>query len=129
MKSLKLFCLLFATIITTAATFTTYGQEVKKGEDVTKQEFKEIIAQPDVVILDVRTPAEYEKGHIQGAILINVMSSNFREEALKRLDKRKTIAVYCRSGRRSRKAADILTKEGYKNVFNLEGGYTGWIKK
>lgn len=78
-----------------------------------------------VQLLDVRTPEEYAEGHINGATNINVQSDNFREMAVRELSKDSTVLVYCRSGRRSLTAAEILIKLGYK-VVNLKGGIIDW---
>ena len=85
------------------------------------------IASPDVVLLDVRTAEEYNEGHIQNAINIDVKQDGFIEKAKLTLPTDKTIAVYCRGGRRSANAAGILSKEGYK-IVNLEGGIMAWIE-
>lgn len=79
----------------------------------------------DCILVDVRTPAEYQEAHLKGAINIDVKDSAFKENALKQLPKEKTIMVYCRTGHRSTMAARMLTAEGYM-VFNLEGGITAW---
>ena len=79
-----------------------------------------------VVRLDVRSTDEYSSGHIANAVNIDVMKSDFEARAAALLPKDKTIAVYCRSGRRSKKAAGILVENGYK-VIELNNGITGWI--
>ena len=79
----------------------------------------------DCILVDVRTPAEYQEAHLKGAINIDVKDSTFKENALKQLPKEKTIMVYCRTGHRSAMAARMLTAEVYM-VFNLEGGITAW---
>lgn len=83
------------------------------------------IAEPDVVLLDVRTAEEYADGHIQGAINIDVKKDDFVEQAKSILPTDKTIAVYCRGGRRSVTAAEKLVAENYK-VVNLKGGIMAW---
>lgn len=88
-------------------------------------EFENIIKGDSVQLLDVRTPLEYAEGHIAGALNINVQSDDFQQVAEKELSKDSTILVYCRSGRRSMNAAEILTKLGYK-VINLKGGIIEW---
>lgn len=88
-------------------------------------EFENDIKADSVQLLDVRTPKEYAEGHIAGALNINVQSDDFRQIAEKKLSKESTILVYCRSGRRSMDAAEILTKLGYK-VVNLKGGIIEW---
>ena len=87
--------------------------------------FASRIADQDVVLLDVRTAEEYDDGHIQNAINIDVKQDGFIEEAKSILPADKTIAVYCRSGKRSANAAGMLAKEGYK-VVNLAGGIMAW---
>ncbi len=94
---------------------------------VSAQEFEKEIKADSVQLLDVRTPQEYAEGHIDGALNINVQSEDFQKMAEKDLSKDATILVYCRSGRRSMDAAEILTKLGYK-VVNLKGGIIEWIE-
>lgn len=88
-------------------------------------EFQKEIKTDSAQLLDVRTPEEYAEGHIAGAINIDVKSDDFRQRAEKELKKDETVLVYCRSGRRSMHAAEILTELGYK-VINLEGGIIDW---
>ena len=92
---------------------------------VSAPEFDKEIKANSVQLLDVRTPQEYAEGHIAGALNINVQSDDFQQVAEKELSKDSTILVYCRSGRRSMNAAEILTKLGYK-VVNLKGGIIEW---
>ena len=94
-------------------------------ENMEVKEFAELIADPSVVILDVRKADEFAEGHIKGAILINQFQSDFVEQAQAKLPKEKTIAIYCRSGRRSANAAGKLADVGYKCV-NLKGGILAW---
>lgn len=82
------------------------------------------IQKPGVQLVDVRTPAEYDSAHIPGAINIDVMADDF-EQNIKVLSKKHTVAVYCRSGRRSKTAAEILAKAGYR-VMELNGGILSW---
>ena len=83
------------------------------------------IVEADVLTLDVRTAGEFMEGHINGAINIDVESNTFDSE-IANLDKSKTYAVYCHSGRRSQIAVDIMAKAGFKTLFNLENGVTDW---
>ena len=94
-------------------------------KNVGTDEFERLIADKAVQILDSRSKAEYDEGHIEGAILIDVNDSSFKAKAGATLSKDKPVAVYCRSGRRSRVAADIRSKEGYKGT-NLDGGIISW---
>lgn len=88
-------------------------------------EFSQIIKADSVVLVDVRTADEFNAGHIEGALNIDVLQDDFKTKATTSLPKSKTVAVYCRSGKRSLKAAGILAKEGYR-VVNLRGGWLEW---
>jgi phage shock protein E len=78
-----------------------------------------------VVILDVRTKAEFDEGHIANAININVESNEFLSE-ISKLDKSKTYAVYCRSGRRSADALAKMSNEQFISLSHLDGGVIDW---
>jgi rhodanese-related sulfurtransferase/peroxiredoxin len=80
-----------------------------------------------VQLLDVRTPEEFASGHLNNAILLNVKADSFVIKAENMLPKSKTVAVYCRSGRRSAQAAHLLGDAGY-SVVNLDGGIMAWEK-
>ena len=87
-------------------------------------EFKTEISKSDVQLVDVRTAKEYSEGHIPGAMNIDVNAPDF-EEKIKVLDKKENVAIYCRSGRRSKLAANKLTAAGYK-VIELNTGFLSW---
>ncbi len=88
-------------------------------------EFATLIADPKVQLLDVRTTTEYSEGHIPGSININIRDGNFTAIADSVLQKKKPVALYCRSGKRSREAATVLSGKGYI-VYNLDTGIEGW---
>ena len=92
---------------------------------VSAPEFEQQIKVDSVQLLDVRTPEEYAEGHIAGAVNIDVQSDDFQPTARQELSKDSTILVYCRSGRRSLDAAEILARLGYR-VVNLKGGILDW---
>lgn len=94
-------------------------------KSVEVNEFETVIADTNIVRLDVRTSEEYADGHIEGTLNIDVLEDDFEQKATAQLPKDKTVALYCRSGRRSKKAASILAKDGY-NVIELNSGYLGW---
>ena len=102
------------------------GCNAAEFKSVTPPEFQEVIADTAVQVLDSRTAEEYADGHIARAINIDVLKDDFADIATKTLDARRTVAVYCRSGRRSKKAAQILTEKGY-TVIELNKGYLSWI--
>ena len=96
-------------------------------KSVEVEEFAKVIADTAVIRLDVRTPEEYAEGHIDNAVNIDVQNDSFEKKAVSTLPKDKTIALYCRSGRRSKNAAKILSANGY-TVVELSSGYNGWKK-
>jgi len=79
----------------------------------------------DAVILDVRTPEEYREGYIDKAVNIDFYNPAFKSEIVK-LDKTKSYFVYCKAGGRSASAAEMMRKEGFTKVFDLDGGITSW---
>lgn len=87
----------------------------------TPQEWIKTAAQPGVTIIDVRTPAEYTAGHVEGAINLDVEAADFTTK-LADLDPKGTYAIYCQSGRRSGLAASEMEKAGFAHVHNLKGG-------
>lgn len=110
-------------LLATLGLTSACGQQNFENTDV--QGFSELITNPDVVLLDVRTADEYAEGHIEGATLIDQKQEDFMEKAKAALPIDKTIAIYCRSGRRSANAAGKLADVGYKCV-NLKGGIIAW---
>lgn len=92
---------------------------------ITPQKFQQVIADTTVQVLDARTADEFAEGHIARAVNIDVLKPDFTEKATAQLDEKRTVAVYCRSGRRSKKAAQILVEKGYK-VVELNNGFMGW---
>lgn len=97
-----------------------------KFTNLSTDEFEKLIENDDVQRLDVRTVAEYSEGHIPGSININIFDDKFSAAADEILDKSRPVAVYCKSGRRSRNAARLLVKKGY-TVYNLDKGILNWI--
>ncbi len=94
-----------------------------------KEAFKDSILAQDVVILDVRRAEEFEAGHLEKALNYNVLDSiNFRIQ-VENLDTSKPVYLYCRSGNRSGKAAVIMQKMGFEKLYDLKGGYLGWVKE
>ena len=95
-------------------------------ENIDVQGFAELMADTNhVVVLDVRTVDEFKEGHIEGAVNIDQAQGDFVGQVKTAMSTDKTIAVYCRSGRRSANAAGKLAAEGYKCV-NLKGGIIAW---
>ncbi|CAL2104039.1 Rhodanese-related sulfurtransferase [Tenacibaculum sp. 190130A14a] len=97
-------------------------------KDVSVESLQEVLTTTKVQLLDVRTPQEWEYGIIEGAISINLFDEDFEKQALEKLDKREPVYVYCKSGGRSKKASEVLSKKGFE-VYNVVGGYNEWKLK
>lgn len=107
---------------------TSCGQQDIKSVDA--DEFEKTISRDGVQLLDVRTEAEFNEGHIASDKVKNIdyRQPDFIEQADGELDKGRPVAVYCRSGRRSLDAARLLAKRGFE-VINLEGGILEWQER
>lgn len=101
------------------------GKDSSKTVLPVEEYAKQLAALKDAQKVDVRTPDEYNSGHIEGFSNIDWQGNSFEAEAAK-LDKNKPVMIYCRSGRRSAAAHDALLKMGFKNVIDLKGGITAW---
>lgn len=91
------------------------------------EEYEKLRTNANAVVLDVRSAAEFEKGHIPGAINIDINSTKF-PEAIGALDKSKTYLVNCAVGMRSAKASRKMESMGFTNLFDLSPGFDGWKK-
>jgi|TARA_E500000081_G_C6027230_1_gene302974 rhodanese-related sulfurtransferase len=98
--------------------------QLPKVEVIEKAKYKEYIAR-GYTLVDVRTPEEFEAGHIDGAQNINVKSDAFVRE-IEKLSKSDTLLVYCRSGKRSLYAAQVMVSFGFEKIYDLEGGFLNW---
>lgn len=116
----SIFCSMFALLCACGCK----GEGRAAFESVDQAQFALEIAKEGVQIVDVRTAAEYTEGHIAGAVNIDVNSAEF-DSAITKLDKSQTVALYCRSGRRSKVAAGKVAAAGYK-VVELDGGILSW---
>lgn len=86
---------------------------------------KKIATEKNIQLIDVRTPEEFQQGYIKGAKNINIYSLTFEQE-INKLDKTKPVYIYCRSGNRSKSAAQVLSKNGFKVIYDLQGGISAW---
>ena len=109
--------LLFIFLLTS---FSLFSQK-----KITQVEFKELITKGNTLVIDVRTPVEFSEAHIKNAINIDYFSKSF-SETISKLDKQKTILVYCAAGGRSTSACLDFKELGFKKVYNLIGGYDDW---
>lgn len=107
--------------------FTALSQT--KVENVDAATFKKLIDEKKGMLIDLRTDDELKnKGYIKGATQIDYFGKN-AEAVISKLDKSKTYLIYCAGGGRSGECADLMKKEGFSHVVNLEKGYDDWKKK
>lgn len=96
------------------------------GSDISPQVFSEKLKEDrNAVLVDVRTPGEYRRGHIPGSVNIDIHDVEFKK-IVSELDKSKNYYLYCRSGSRSANALEFMKASGFTNVYNLEGGLLNW---
>ena len=94
---------------------------------VNSDELLEFIEINNAVLIDVRTHNEYSSGYIENSLNIDYLSNDFSKNVQK-LDKNIPIVLYCRSGKRSSRSANILSKLGFNEVYNLQGGILDWVE-
>jgi rhodanese-related sulfurtransferase len=123
MKLLKISLLLIITLSLACKNEATHDNITL----INSEEMLELMQTEDVQLVDVRTVNEFNEHYIQGAENI-VFDSDF-DQKLEGLQKNKPIIVYCRSGRRSAKCAEILARKGFTKIFDLKGGITQWMKE
>ena len=96
-------------------------------KNLSVDEFEQMAADKQNVILDVRTPGEFSAGHIAGAVNLDYNAPDFQEKAAA-LDKNKTYLVHCAVGGRSVRACEKLNHLDFPNLYNLPGGFKAWAK-
>ena len=126
---IKTIYMIFFVCVFSLGLWACTGKQKVEYKNLSSAQFEELIKDPNVQLVDVRTLAEHMEGHIPGSLNINVKDEKgFPEAVDELLDKGREVAVYCRSGRRSRTAAELLVKKGFK-VYNLDKGILNWIEE
>jgi thioredoxin 1 len=97
----------------------------QKYQNLSVSDFNKKMNEGNVQLVDVRTPEEYAARHLKDAVNINFNGDDFVDMVTK-LDKSKPVLVYCLSGGRSSKASALISKKGYAQVYNLDGGIMAW---
>lgn len=115
---------LFSLIIALSLLCSAKAQQ--NYQTVSAEEFAKEIANDSVIIIDVRTESEYSENHIPKAINIDVQKEDF-EEKVGKINTTQAVAIYCRSGRRSKKAAAIMLNKGFTKIIELGAGFNSWI--
>ena len=126
----NMICILFSIITMSACQNNSNQNQVTDTifETISKADFeKKMKGKSDHILVDVRTPSEYEAGTIRNARNVNWEDANFTNEILK-LDKSKPIFIFCQRGGRSGEALYKMQELGFKEVYDLELGYRGWSR-
>ncbi len=114
-------------ILLLSGTFTACNSAAQQPATLSVKDFKKGIEQPNMQVLDVRTPGEYQSGHLKNALLADWMNQEEFAKKVQSLDKSKPVYTYCLSGGRSGEAANWLMKKGYM-VYNMDDGIAAWKK-
>jgi rhodanese-related sulfurtransferase len=93
---------------------------------LSNKQFKNEASKENVVIIDVRTPDEFNAGHIKNALLMDYLDTDTFKQQIKSLDTTKTYILYCRTGKRSFNAAILMQEQGIKRVSDLKSGISKW---
>lgn len=109
----------------TDASKSTAQKEIALVKDVDPQEFAQLLKEQPGIIIDVRTAGEVSQGTLENAQHIDILQADFMKK-VNELDKEKAVYVYCKKGGRSANATEKMVNAGFKNVYNLLGGYDGW---
>lgn len=102
------------------------SQEKDKIQIVGTDVYKEVVKNAKHNIIDVRTPGEFEAGHLAGATNIDFFDQSNFFEAYDDYDRKEPIYLYCQSGNRSLKVADKLVEMGFEHIYDMQGGYIQW---
>jgi rhodanese-related sulfurtransferase len=120
-----LFAALLVTALTTVTSIAADAGGVKHVD--AKAAAKLLKEDPKIVVLDIRTKKEFDRGHIKDAKNINFFGDDF-EADIKKLPTDKTYLVHCATGGRSTKSLPIFKKLGFKSIVHLDGGFKAWEK-
>ncbi len=132
MKKLLLLLFLFPLLTVCGFSENEEAVEIVFYTDVTPLEAEALINEnidnEHFIILDVRTPSEYNAGHIDDATNVNYNASDFVQQ-LNKLDKKDMYLLYCASGNRSSKALNKMKELGFTKIYHLKKGYSGWKRR
>lgn len=115
--------LYFLSIIVVIIGLSACSNGTGSYENVSTDQAKELIDQKEVVVIDVRTPEEYEASHIPNAELLPLQELQSR---LNELDPEEKYLIVCQSGNRSTQASEILADNGFSNFYNMTGDMNNW---
>ncbi|NBC24555.1 MAG: rhodanese-like domain-containing protein [Bacteroidetes bacterium] len=109
--------------------FACQAQQKDNVEEISLAQLKTQAVGQEVQLIDVRTPEEYERGHIDDAVNMNISDSQKFKKQVSQLDKDKPVYVYCHSGNRSGKASAELSEMGFTKIYDFSGGWSTWSEQ
>ena len=128
-KKLTTFGIILLVAFWAFISFSPTAQSDQQFTAVSPKEASDLIethkGDSDFIILDIRTPGEYQSGHIENSIMIDFYSKTFAED-INRLDKGKTYLLHCRSGNRSTRSLALFEKLKFQKIYHLSSGINGW---
>lgn len=104
------------------------SQSNQSIQKVDKAFMLENVVDKNVQLIDVRTAAEYQEGHIDDAINFDILKRESFEKQLAALDKNQPVYIYCKKGGRSSRAAELMKEMGFTQLYDYSGGYGDWVK-
>lgn len=123
MKKFSLILVLLTGIVSSCSAAPPVSGEIR---DISVADAAELVKSNDsVVVLDIRTPGEFQQGHIKGAKHIDFLAEGF-DEKIAKLDKNTTYLMHCASGGRSGKALANFKSRGFTSILHLKDGFMGW---
>ena len=119
----KIYSLLLLVLV-----FASCQAQEKGTKLVSPEVFQSKVESGNVLLIDVRTPKEFQQGHLKNAKNIHLYDQDFGTR-IDRLDKKETVYVYCKAGGRSAEAVEILQNHGFESIVELDGGTDSWTEK
>lgn len=126
MKKIWFRIIILLVVFSMVATVSQAQQDsTKQTGAISARKFKRLAKKENTIVIDVRTPEEYNAGHIPDAMLMDFKKDDFSSK-VQRLDKSKRYLLYCRTGKRSAQAVAIFRRYGFEKVYHLKGGTEDW---
>lgn len=106
--------------------FGMNAQHLERVKILSPKDYKNAIKNNDTQLIDVRTHNEFRLGHINKAKNVDIFNKKAFVQYAKKLNQNKPVFLYCRSGSRSQSAAKLLVELGFKEIYDLKGGFNNW---
>ncbi|GAA4281453.1 rhodanese-like domain-containing protein [Gaetbulibacter aestuarii] len=124
----RIFSVVFSLMLSISLLSCKDATAQEGAKNLSPEAFSKAITGNSVLLIDVRTPEEFQSGHIPKAQNINFFDDDF-QSSLSRLDTTQAVYIYCRSGHRSGQSVANFKKAGFSKIYNLDGGILNWESK